>query len=200
MADERYNRENMNIQSIVSAVINNLHSLPNSVNRENVNGAGNCFENADVELRNAFSIPRSSEQLSEDPSTNGASTSSSRFSSSSLSRGFSRLQNYGNARPKARKGKEQSRSTTTGRFEKKGSNAEKGNKTVTNAQIKDLCLLPYPEFTVAPRLKVKAELIGQGLYIDAWPFDKNANEEELRNSVSCIFREQLVTEDDEVVG
>jgi hypothetical protein len=35
MANERCGRENMNIQSIVSAVINNLHLMPNSVNRVN---------------------------------------------------------------------------------------------------------------------------------------------------------------------
>jgi hypothetical protein len=54
MANARCGRENMNLQSIVSAVINNLHLMPNSVNRVNSNGS----ENADVELRNAFSIPR----------------------------------------------------------------------------------------------------------------------------------------------
>ena len=53
MVDERYGGENMNIQSIVSAV-----TMPNSVNRVNSNGSGNRLKNADVELRNAFSIPR----------------------------------------------------------------------------------------------------------------------------------------------
>jgi hypothetical protein len=40
MANERCGRENMNLQSIVSAVINNLHLMPNSVNRVNSNGSG----------------------------------------------------------------------------------------------------------------------------------------------------------------
>ena len=69
MAAERCGGKNLNIQSIVSAIINNLHSLPNSVNS---NGCGNRFENADVELRNGFSIPRNSEQPTRGPLSNNA--------------------------------------------------------------------------------------------------------------------------------
>ena len=39
MVDERYGGENMNIQSIVSAV-----TMPNSVNRVNSNGSGNVLK------------------------------------------------------------------------------------------------------------------------------------------------------------
>ena len=74
-------------------------------------------------------------------------------------------------------------------------------KTASNDKsIKDLCLLPSPEYVNLPRLKAKANLIDQGLYIDAWPFDKNSSEEELRNSIKQIFRERLISQDDEVVG
>jgi hypothetical protein len=65
MVYERYGRKNMNIQSIVSVV-----TMPNSVNRVNSNESGNRLKNADVELRNAFSIPRNSEQPTRGPSSN----------------------------------------------------------------------------------------------------------------------------------
>lgn len=74
-----------------------------------------------------------------------------------------------------RKGKEQPRSTSTGRFQKtglqRGSGSGKGKKSGDNLSFKDVCLLPSPGYDTVPRMKAKADLIGQGLYIDAWQFD-----------------------------
>ena len=198
----------MNIQSIVAAVINNLNGLPSPANQRSANSLEYRFINEQDELRNAFVIPRnangdrvvepdSAESVSQDA---GASSASS---VTALSSRYSRLQNYGDVRFRKRKDKTQTRSSYTGRFEKKAVNGIQGQekKTASNDRsIKDLCLLPFPEYVNVPRLKAKAKLIDQGLYIDAWPFDKNATEEELRNSIKQIFRERLISEDDEVVG
>ncbi len=208
MAGIQQSQNDMNIQSIVAAVVNNLHGLPSPVNERSANSLEYRFINEQDELRNAFSIPRnangdrvvepdSAESVSQDAGTSSTS------SVSSLSSRYSRLQNYGDVRSRKRKDKAQTRSSSTGRFEKKAVNAIQGQakKTASNDRsIKDLCLLPYPEYVNVPRLKAKAELIEQGLYIDAWLFDKNSTEEELRNSIKLIFRERLISEDDEVVG
>ncbi len=49
-------------------------------------------------------------------------------------------------------------------------------------------------------MRSKAELIGQGLYIDAWSFDKSSNEEELKSTVSALFCEHLITDQGDEVG
>ena len=209
MAGVQQSPKDMNIQSIVAAVINNLHGLPSPVNERSANSLEYRFINEQDELRNAFAIPRnangdhvvepdSSESVSQDASTSSAS------SVTALSSRYSRLQNYGDVRSRKRKDKTQTRSSSTGRFEKKAVNngiqGQEKKTTSNDRSMKDLCLLPYPGYVNVPRLKAKAELIDQGLYIDAWPFDKNASEEELRSSIKQIFRERLISEDDEVVG
>ena len=210
MAGVQQSPNDMNIQSIVAAVINNLNGLPSPANQRSANSLEYRFINEQDELQNAFAIPRnangdrvvepdSAESVSQDAGTSSAS------SVTALSSRYSRLQNYGDVRSRKRKDKAQTRSSSTGRFQKKAANGMQGQekKTASNDKsIKDLCLLPAPEYVLlnVPRLKAKANLIDQGLYIDAWPFDKNSSEEELRNSIKQIFRERLISEDDEVVG
>ena len=179
MAEQQHD-ENMNIQRIVAAVINNLHTLPTAnpsrVNAVNNGSSSRRFESSEHELRGAFSIPRNGGSLADGPSTSVGSineivpTSTGSTGSipiSSLSAGYSHLQNYSQGRAKPRKGKDQSRSTTTGRFEK--GRQQKGKKqSAEQLSFKDVCLLPSPHYDTVPRMKAKAELIGQGLYIDAF--------------------------------
>ena len=205
MAEQQHD-ENMNIQRIVAAVINNLHTLPTAnpsrVNAVNNGSSSRRFESSEHELRGAFSIPRNGGSLADGPSTSVGSineivpTSTGSTGSipiSSLSAGYSHLQNYSQGRAKLRKGKDQSRSTTTGRFEK--GRQQKGKKqSAEQLSFKDVCLLPSPHYDTVPRMKAKAELIGQGLYVDAWSFDKTCNVEELRNAIYSLFRERLITD------
>ena len=179
MAEQQHD-ENINIQRIVAAVINNLHTLPTAnpsrVNSVNNGSSSRRFESSEHELRGAFSIPRNGGSLADGPSTSVGSineivpTSTGSTGSipiSSLSAGYSHLQNYSQGRAKPRKGKDQSRSTTTGRFEK--GRQQKGKKqSAEQLSFKDVCLLPSPHYDTVPRMKAKAELIGQGLYIDAF--------------------------------
>ena len=148
---------------------------PSRVNSVNNGSSSRRFESSEHELRGAFSIPRNGGSLADGPSTSVGSineivpTSTGSTGSipiSSLSAGYSHLQNYSQGRAKPRKGKDQSRSTTTGRFEK--GRQQKGKKqSAEQLSFKDVCLLPSPHDTL-PRMKAKAELIGQGLYIDAF--------------------------------
>ena len=190
--------KDMNIQSIFVAVINNLNGLPSPANQRSANSLEYRFINEQDELRNAFAIPSSAESVSQDAGTSSAS------SVTALSSRYSHLQNYGDVRSRKRKDKAQTWSSSTGCFQKKATNngmQGQEKKTASNDKsIKDLCLLPSPEYVNLPRLKAKANLIDQGLYIDAWPFDKNSSEEELRNSIKQIFRERLISQDNEVVG
>ena len=129
------------------------------------------------------------------PSSSGCSNVSIR----SLSAGYSPRQNYSQGRAKPRKAKEQSRSTSTGRFEKRSGSQLKGKQPVEQQTFKDVCLLPSPGYNTAPRMRAKAELIGKGLYIDAWTFNKTCTEDELKTSITALFNDKLISDDGDEV-
>ena len=58
MAGVQQSPNDMNIQSIVTAVISNLNGLPSPANQRSANSLEYRFINEQHELRNAFSIPR----------------------------------------------------------------------------------------------------------------------------------------------
>ncbi len=207
---EQNDQNNMNIQQIVAAVISNLNALPSSTTASSNSPSTRRFESSQDELGAAFQIPRMARNA-EANNINGASASMQSTSSSTsisgtaihtLSAGYSRYHNYSQGRARPRKGKEQPRSTTTGCFEKSGSQRGKGpgKKSSGEPTFKDVCLLPSPDYNTVPRMRSKAELIGQGLYIDAWSFDKSSNEEELKSAISALFCERLITDQGDEVG
>ena len=57
--------------------------------------------------------------------------------------------------------------------------------------IKDVCLLPDPEWTNVPRRAVKETLVRQNLYIDAGSMDKSWSEEMLRREIGVLFEGRL---------
>ena len=64
--------------------------------------------------------------------------------------------------------------------------------------FKDVCLLPSLEWSEVPRRKAKAKLVSQGMYIDAWSFDKNCDERhEIRYDIYKLFEDHLFANGEE---
>ena len=59
--------------------------------------------------------------------------------------------------------------------------------------MKDVCLLPRPDWVTVPRRDSKQQLVRQNLYIDAWTLDKPLTEEQLRKELLTLFRDNLNT-------
>ena len=59
----------------------------------------------------------------------------------------------------------------------------------------DFSLDPPLEYDTVARGKAKTKLIEQGLYVDAWPFQKSYNERELKAEMSSLFNKHLVNKD-----
>ena len=83
----------------------------------------------------------------------------------------------------------------TGRFVPYTSKAKKQKgkgKTAAELVIKDVCLLPTPEWNNVPRRQVKETLVRQNLFVDAWTLDKTWSEEQLRIEIKKLFTDRLV--------
>ena len=58
--------------------------------------------------------------------------------------------------------------------------------------MKDVCLLPYPEWIKVPRRAVKETLVHKNRYIDSWRLDKSWSEKKLRIEIGILFTNRLV--------
>lgn len=175
-----------NLQELVRAVVSNLNNLPGPSRL--FNGGEREHTNSEEELRRSFSIPRDNKR----PSASYTLPHQPGTAGSSLSDNFRAHTNYSNVKSRInnnRKGKQPIRSSSTGRFvpETKTKNPPKLPEPV----FKDVCLLPSPEWVEVPRRKAKAKLISQGMYIDAWSFDKNCDERQLRCDIYKLFEDHL---------
>lgn len=84
------------------------------------------------------------------------------------------------------------RARSNGRFAPytRGRGKRKG-KPEHEVVIKDVCLLPDPEWKNVPRCAVKETLVRQNLYIDAWSMAKSWSEEMLRREIRVLFEDRL---------
>ncbi len=76
------------------------------------------------------------------------------------------------------------------------STAAKGKKGKAKAKpaeliIKDICLLPTPDWTQVPRRHIKEDLVKQNFFIDAWTLDKAWSEDQLRSELYDLFKDHL---------
>ena len=162
--------ETKTIQEIVRAVVTNLNNLTSPPpSTSAVPQASSTSSTVTSELNQSFKIPRAG----------------------SLWANFSTTKNYS----KTSKGK-QPRSSN-GRFyavSKKGKCPTKAPELI----YKDVCLLPSPEWAEVPRRKAKAKLVQDNMYVDAWPFNKNWSETELRCNVRQLFEAHLFSNGEEI--
>ena len=82
----------------------------------------------------------------------------------------------------------------SGRFVPYSTNNKKGKgtakaKSSVELVIKDVCLLPDPQYCTVPRRQMKEDLVARNLYLDAWTLDKVWSEERLRIELFNIFKE-----------
>ena len=67
----------------------------------------------------------------------------------------------------------------------------KGNAiSSVDLMIKDVCLLPDPQYDIVPRRQMK-DLVTRNLYVDAWTLDKVWPEERLKNKLQNLFKEYI---------
>ena len=59
--------------------------------------------------------------------------------------------------------------------------------------MKDVCLLPSPDWDAVPRRDSKQRLVRQNMFVDAWTLDKSWSEEQLRSEILLLFKEQLTS-------
>ena len=59
--------------------------------------------------------------------------------------------------------------------------------------MKDVCLLPSPDWDAVPRRDSKQRLVRQNMFVDAWTLDKTWSEEQLRREILLLFKEQLTS-------
>ena len=91
-----------------------------------------------------------------------------------------------------------SRCPTRGRRNNYTANARGENPT--EYVYKDICLLPDPEWIQVPRGTTKGNLVQRGLYIDAFPLDKNWSEVRLYSELASLFKEALERLDQNDIG
>ena len=199
-----------NLQQIVRAVVANLNALPpqqppQNGSNNNSNPTSNIHGNLTVqdELHRSFQIPRtgaSSNNQSEQPSQSEqfqGSTSNQTGIISSIAAGFSSRANYSNTRAITRS-RRTNRSNNTGRFQPYSRNrSSTSNVEEPKVYYKDVCFLPNSTWDSVPRGKVKVELIERGMFVDAWPVNKNWNEKELQNEVVKLCQGIWPDEDSE---
>ena len=182
-------REDQELSRIVHAVITNLRSLPNAdgnlQNLRNFSSSGATAEvgtsavatsTTEQELRRSFCIPRGRQPQPQ----------------RQLANQYSNSRNYSASRTGKGKGKQPLRSGS-GRFSTASSKLADAPAT-----LKDVCLLPSPEWQEVPRRKAKADLMKAGLFIDAWPFPTALGERELRMELKNLFSEHLADEGEEI--
>ena len=64
-------------------------------------------------------------------------------------------------------------------------------KSPVELVIKDVCLLPDPQWDKVPRRQIKEDLIKQNLFVDAWTLDKLWSEETLRKELQNLFKDHI---------
>ena len=82
----------------------------------------------------------------------------------------------------------------SGRFVPYSTKNKKGKanaKSSVDLAIKDVCLLPHPQYHTVPRRQMKEDLVTRNLYVDAWTLDKLWPEERLRNELQNLFKEYI---------
>ena len=62
-------------------------------------------------------------------------------------------------------------------------------KSSVELVIKDLCLLPDPQYCTVPKRQMREDLVARNLYLDAWTLDKVSSKEILRIELKIIFME-----------
>ena len=91
--------------------------------------------------------------------------------------------------------------STNGRFtpyrSKGKGNKGKGKVKSSHSQLdfvmKDVCLLPDPDWEDVPRRANKQNLVRHNLFIDAWTLNKTWSEEQLRKEILILFTDHLNT-------
>ena len=66
--------------------------------------------------------------------------------------------------------------------EKKADDSKKASHAI-NYIMKDVCLLPSPDWDAVPRRDSKQRLVRQNMFVDAWTLDKTWSEEQLRSEI-----------------
>ena len=164
---------NYNVQEIVRAVVTNLNDLPGP-SRQDVEGKERGIASMFLNSTRSTII-------------------NFQCFKPFLQHNFRVNANYGNVKNRTksnRKGKEPIRSSNTGRFVSETKNISKKKiPRMPEPVFKDVCLLPSPEWSEVPRRKAK--LVSQGMYIDAWSFDKKSDEMQLCYDIYKLFEEQL---------
>ena len=72
---------------------------------------------------------------------------------------------------------------------------EKGaaiTKSSVKLVIKDLCLLPDPQYCKVPKRQMREDLMARNLYVDAWTLDKVWSKERLRIKLKINFMEFIL--------
>ena len=64
-------------------------------------------------------------------------------------------------------------------------------KSTLELVIKNVCLLPSPDWNQVPRRQVKEDLVRRDLFADAWTLDISWSEEEFRAELFNLFKDQL---------
>ena len=76
--------------------------------------------------------------------------------------------------------------------EKMADDSKKASHAI-NYIMKDVCLLPSPDWDAVPRRDSKQRLVRQNMFVDAWTLDKTWSEEQLRSEILLLFKEQLTS-------
>ena len=152
--------EGNQISDIVRCVVSSLRNLPDVTNRQ----TGECSNSNTNSRPDNMSVEQELSQRFQLP----------------------RVQGTSGVKPPARGG--------SGRFVPY-STAAKGKKGKAKAKpaeliIKDVCLLPTPDWTQVPRRHKRGP--GQTkLFIDAWTLDKAWSEDQLRSELYNLFKDHL---------
>ena len=64
-------------------------------------------------------------------------------------------------------------------------------KSPVELVIKDVCLLPDPQWDKVSRRQIKEDLIKQNLFVDAWTLDKLWSIETLRKELKNLFKDRI---------
>jgi hypothetical protein len=156
------------ITDIVRRVVSSLHNIPNAANSE----TGESSSSSSSSRRpDNISVEQELGQRFQLPRVQGNSTS----------------------RPSPRGGSGRFVPYTTAAKIKRGK--AKGKKQA-ELIIKDVCLLPTPNWNQVPRRHTKEDLVRQNYFVDAWTLDKAWSEEQLRNELYQLFEDRLLRQNE----